>query len=276
MDFLTMKDSVYSKSDAQKKAEKKNTNKDKVNIVLSIVDRGLETKEQTKENDFAGGLSGKDAKFYKEVLKSKPTNQEKAIISALLNKYPELYKEEAQQREFREHVENLLKADKLENGSLRYLLNRLLENDDSKSDKKKGKDKEQEEQEEEVQNQQPNNEEGEGEDVQPAVTQEQLAAQQAQAGAQEGAFSDFYSEWEREFNDSITDLTEDQFNDLLAEEELNELLGEDNMYSSLSEKFLRDRMIKDSARDVEYSSLMVAEDFILDKMFSKDDIENIL
>lgn len=264
MDFLTMEDSFYS-AKGREKASKKNTTKDKVNIILSLVDRGLETKEQTEENDFAGGLSDKDAKYYKEVLKSKPTNQEKAIISALLNKYPKLYKEEAQQREFREHVENLLNEGKLEDGALKYLLSRLLEKEDADKDKKRGKE---EEQVEEVQPEgQPEGGEEEGEGAQPAVSQEQMEAQQAGA-AQEGAYSDFYSEWEKEFNDTDIDLTEDQFNDLLAEEELKQLLGEDKLYASLSEKFLVRKLTESMSKEREYSSLMVAEDFILDRVFS--------
>jgi hypothetical protein len=80
--------------------------------------------ENNKEKD-ESGWKAKKAAILKQVNAATTTSQEKAIISALLNKYPEIGSNEAQQRELRERLEEMLTSNKLDDGSLKYLVERL-------------------------------------------------------------------------------------------------------------------------------------------------------
>jgi hypothetical protein len=176
MEFLSLEESLYSDG------KKGKSNKDNVNIILSVVGQGLEVKEQTDLNNFVGGLTEAHKTYFSKVIKSKSTDQEKAIISALLNKYPKLKNNEAQQREFREHLENMLDTGKVKSGALKYLLERLLEVD------KKKKEEEQAEAEAEAEEQQaPEGEAPEGGEEAPE------GAAQPQAADTESSEEDRYS-----------------------------------------------------------------------------------
>lgn len=257
MEFLSIKDTNY--------ADKKQgmSSKDQVNIILSVANQGLEVKEQTKLNDFIGGLTEEHSRYFSKVLKAKTSGQEKAIISALLNKYKNLYSNEAEKREFREHLANMLKSDKLTDGALKYMLERILSKDSDENPKKKEKP---EGQVQEPENGQPEEGSGpEGEDEGEGEGQPAQAAAPAQDT--NNSASDFYSDWEDEFNDDNLTISEEEFDDLIDNDEIKSLLGEDKVYSSAKD-FLREKLIN-QAKEVTYSSRMIAEDFIFDKLFLK-------
>lgn len=420
MEFLSLEENLYSDG------KKGKSNKDNVNIILSVVGQGLEVKEQTDLNNFVGGLTEEHKTYFSKVIKSKSTDQEKAIISALLNKYPKLKNNEAQQREFREHLENMLDTGKVKSGALKYLLERLLEVD------KKKKEEEQAEAEAEAEEQQaPEGGAPEGgEEAQEAAAEPQAAdtensyleedkeyamkfnkeeilarreaygtllgaligaitelyklknlpgkskinkefkslhkslSTETMNGEQREALSklvgilksnkpistaesyyykitplfsreqsrdlrylirlgadskgvkvpsfskllvktgsgaisglgvasmtrgsnaqysdmDFYSEWEKEFNNTECELTEDDFNDKIDYDEVDEYLqfpSRERMSSEYlknnpmnkAEKFLDSKRKEKSPEDSGYSSLMVAEDFILSRKIAKD------
>jgi len=250
--------------------------KDKMNIVLSVLGQGLEVKEQTKLNDFVGGLTKSDKTFFEKVKKSKTTAQEKAIVSALLNKYPNLLDNEKEQKGFRDHISNLLKIDKLDEGALKYMFERILSK--QVKEEKKEEPKPEPEQEEE-------GEEGEGEQA------KEVEAEQAEGGGEaapavdtENSELDFYTHWENEFNDTETELTEDEFSNLIDEKEIEMLLGEEKVYSSpkdflkekgfsfntLSDKFLEKKFSNNVQLDQGFD---VIKKELLDKGFSEEDIE---
>lgn len=252
MDFLSIQDTSYSdKKQGQ-------SMKDRVNIVLSITNQGLEVQEQTKLNDFVGGLTDAHAKYMKSVVKSKPSNQEKAIISALLNKYPKLFTNEAQKREFREHLTNLLKKDKINEGAMKYLVERLLSKEADKPEQPEAPQPEPEAPEGE-----------EGDDGEPAESGDNEEGNQPdssqKAPAADTNNSDFFSDWDDDFNDAHTDLTEDDFNDLLDHKEVSGLLGESTF--STPQEFL---INKDLSKEVVYSTRMLAEDFIAEKLMERE------
>jgi beta-glucosidase-like glycosyl hydrolase len=244
--------------------------KDKMNIVLSVLGQGLEVKEQTKLNDFVGGLTKSDKTFFEKVKKSKTTAQEKAIVSALLNKYPNLLDNEKEQKGFRDHLSNLLKVDKLDEGALKYMFERILSKQVKEEKKEEPKPEPEQEQEE-----------GEGEQAQEVEAQEAEGGEQPQTEAvdTENSELDFYTHWETEFNDTETELTEDEFSNLIDNNEIEMLLGTEKVYStateflkekgfsfkSTAEKFLEKRF-SNTSNDVILNEL-------LEKGFSAKDIE---
>jgi hypothetical protein len=237
MEFLSI-DTSYSDGSKGRSSE------DKVNIILSTVNKGLESKEQKDLNNFVGGLTESHSKYFTKVISSTPKDKEKAIISALLNKYPELESNEDQKKDFKEHVSNLLKEGKLRNGALKYLLERLL-------------------------GVEPNSEEA-LEDSKEGKKEEKSKEDDFKEKDSENSDLDFYSEWDKEFKDSETSLSEEDFYSLTSEEELDNLL--EDSYSeevNLSQAFLqtkKDEIVKDK----EYTSLMKAEDFIVDKLWGEE------
>jgi hypothetical protein len=423
MEFLTLNDSLYSD---EKQGQ---SNSDKVNIILSVVGQGLEVKTQTTLNDFVGGLTDSHKKYFDKVMKSKTSDQEKAIISALLNKYPKLKNNEAQQREFRKHVSNLLGTDKLNEGALKYLLERILEVDSQEKEKEQQEAEAQQPeqpQDEQPQAEQPQDEPAQEGAPQPAETQNSdttysgslsggkvegvnlqrntkalpgtiykevvkrnnysgtiiqipLKPFRSTVGQDNGLISptiyltfktldlskvkridlkplqlenqssvyiggrhntieivklnlksvsngyevdgvisirfsyelddaqdedfkfktflkvakdkeysedsndlDFYTEWEREFENKECELTEDDFNDMLDEEELDcylsqpshaRMTSEHYKKNSLTkaEKFLESKREKFPAKEKTYSTLMKAEDFIASKLLGEED-----
>lgn len=418
MEFLTLGDTTYSDK------KKGQSSADKTNIILSVVGQGLEVKAQTELNNFVGGLTPEHQAYFKKVAKSKSTDQEKAIISALLNKYPKLKKNKTQQKDFREHVSNMLKTDTIQEGALKYLLERLLEVEKTKKKKEQQEDEAEQEDSEQPQEQAQPQDEGEaaeGEAPQAADTEnseedyfsilpnkkelsenrekyglllggilgasselyklknlpektainkefkrlhksltENISSKQGEAisklikilkssksistaeayyykitpqfsrgqsrdlrllirlgaesrnvkvpsfsktvinsatgagtgyalakASKEVGYSDedvdFYSEWEKEFNNTDCDLTEDDFNDKIDYEEVDEYLkypSRERMSSewlknnpiNKAEKFLQSKRksSKSLVKESKYTSLMVAEDFIVSRQLSKD------
>lgn len=260
MEFLDMNsfETIYSEPNKPEDSEN-----NKSTEVVSIIERALSTTDNITLKQFAEGLEGQAGNIFVNALSSKTSDLDKGLITALLKKYPKLKIKEIQQLDFKNHVSNLVDSGKLSDGGLKYLVERLLEID-------RVKKMEEQQQEEEDQNEQgqPQNEQGGDEEP----SQEAPQAQESQ----DTQNSDFYSEWDRNFNNTDTPLTEEDFNDMIDYQEVEGYLKypsnhrtsseyKKNNPITLADKFLSDKKTSPS-KESTYTSLMRAEDFILGKI----------
>lgn len=234
MEFL---DKLYTEEVTEKSVNKsKESEGSKLDTVSKGLKQALELKDKTKLKDFVEGLDDSQKQFFGGLVKAKSTSQDKAIVSALTNKYPKLLEEDKDCKAFCEHVSNMVEVDKLSDGALKFLFERVAGKniDDHKVAP-------QPEQEQEQEQEQPEAQEAEGQEG-----QEGQEPQNADGSPQDSNNSemDFYDAWEDQFNDEDTELTEDDFSGLIDDSEIDEILGVDNSFSTadIALKFLKDKL----------------------------------
>lgn len=198
---------------------------DSLSIVMAVIEQALRLKDKAKFTDFIDGLEDTHKTYLDKVIKSKTSPQEKAIVSALLNKYPKLTESKKQELEFKSHVTNMMNINKLGDGSLKYLLERLS----SKNvDEDKPKPEQPEQPEQPEGSEQPQNEEGqpEAQEAEGGAVEQQSAPGQPEDS--QNSSMDFYDVWEDEFNDTDTNMSEEDFSDLIDDDFIDEALSDSN------------------------------------------------
>lgn len=187
---------------------------DNTGIVTSVLEQALDIKEPIDANQFVDSLDEEYQKTFREIMKSRTSGQERALVTALMDKYPKLKEEKHDTEEFKAHVENMLEAGKLEGGALRMLFSLILTgNEDGEVTKEEPAQPENEDG-------QPEAEEPEGNEEAVETEQEGGAMPQDSNNSDMTETQDFYDKWSDLFNDDHTDMTEDDFADLYEEEEM--------------------------------------------------------
>lgn len=204
--------------------EEKNqsSGKERIAILLPIVDLGLNSKEPIELEKAVEEMDASSQKLAKEIMSAKTDSQDKAIVSALNNRYPKIPNDKNEIKEFKEHLNNMLTSSVLSDGAMKYLIELILL---KKGEQPKPQPKPP------VQKQLPPKTQPEA-PVQ-AAPQEGGTGSAPEAKAQETNNSDmnshineddYYSQWDRELSGESS-LTEDDFADILGEKIENLVTG---------------------------------------------------
>lgn len=181
--------------------------KENIDAILTLIDAGIATKDPLDIEELVGKLSKPTQEYLGGIMKAKSDGQDKAIISALVERYPKLDSDNGEQKEFKQHVQNMIQSNNLKDGTAKKLIEIIvLKQSDSNNNKKKETPEQPE---------------------QPEAEQPEQAAETSQDGetgdSQETNNSDmelgndsFYANWETDLNEDL-DLTEDDYAEMLGD-----------------------------------------------------------
>ena len=180
-----------------------------LDMLYFFIDAGITKKEPTDGDALSKELDQPAQELLHGILETAPEPQDKALVTALINKYKNLDSDQRDIAEFKEHLKNMVDSNALGYGALNYLLERVTSGD--VKDKNKGIQPQPPQQQ---QPEQPQPEQPEGGDQGGGEQQ-----QQGQQGAADTNNSDlmtlnYIEEWDDNFS-AETDLTEDDFSDIL-------------------------------------------------------------
>lgn len=171
-----------------------------LNGILFLVDKGLESKDLQDPIALSAELEDKVQKQIQNVGEAKPSTQDKAIVSGLFSRYPKMLEDKSDVKEFKEHLTNLFKAKEMSDGSIKYLIERLMQPDTLEKGSAPAP----------VQQAQPQVQQQSA-----ANTKQQSQAQvQPQESNNSEEDEDFYEEWFSSY-DVESDLTEDEFSSMV-------------------------------------------------------------
>lgn len=173
-----------------------------LNGILFLVDKGLESKDLQDPVALSAELDEKVQKQITAIGETKPNTQDKAIVSALFNRYPKMLEDKSDVKEFKEHLTNLFKAKEMTDGSIKYLIERLMQPDTLEKGSAPAP----------VQQAAPQVQQ------QPAANTKQQSQAQVQPQESNNSEEDenFFEEWFSSY-DVESELTEDEFSSLLDE-----------------------------------------------------------
>lgn len=179
-----------------------------IDLLYFFIDAGITSKEPVDGNELAKELDQESQDLLSQILATKTDSQEKAIVTALINKYKNLDSDKKDVLEFKEHLKNMIDSNAIGYGSFNYLLERVTSGD--VKEKSTGlKPAPEQPQEQQPAAEQPQ----EGQDPN---TQGAPAPGVKETNNSDDMNLDYIDEWDNHYS-METDLTEDDFADILGE-----------------------------------------------------------
>jgi hypothetical protein len=196
--------------------EVNNDNNILLNMLYFFIDAGVTSKEPVDGDALAKELDKPSQELLQTILTTKPDPQEKAIVTALINKYKNLDSDKKDVEEFKMHLKNMIESNAIGYGSFNYLLERVTSG--NVKDRKEATPQ-QPEQPQVDPSEQP-------QQGQPGQEQEQSAQGQPADTNNSDMTDDLIENWDMHFSEDNSELTEDDYSDILGDSIDNLVSGE--------------------------------------------------